>query len=1033
MPQITITELPQALALSGTESVPIVQNGVTVQTTTGAMAGAGALNYPFVTIGSTIGLTQARALAAGSGLSLADGGAGGSLQINMTGAALSLNSSGTGLQVKSGSTMSAVSLEVGSGLGVTNANGTTGNPKISLGTFLSNFASQTGTGMLAIQSGSVGKVNILGNTNQISIANGNGAGDITISLADNAVMPGNGSMTVPLGTTLQRSGSPTNGMIRYNTDLGTYEGYQAGSWRVLSFAGGVTQVNTGTGLLGGPIVGVGTINIDNTVVATLTDAQTLTNKILTTPAINGGGTTLSNGGTVTGITRLATNSNYTSAPSMVIASPTTAGGVQATASCTIGMTLFPINGGGTGYTAGDVLTIVGGTFTTVATLTVSTVSGGVITAVTGTNAGVYTIAPTNPVSVTGGTGNGATFNLGFAINGSFTITNAGSGYIETPAVTFSGGGGTGASATAYVGSLPVIKTAYSALALQTPNANLSVQIQDDQSLINSTPSILYINSASSVGGKISIRSSKALYLSSQSSNSIYFTTQSSATSDGTNQFVISNTTAAVNWLQATGAVTASAPNISAQGSDANINFTLSAKGTGAVQSSSALRAGTSGANYHQWAGAATTQAPGYSVQGTDTNIDLTIASKGTGALKFLTNGTVQQVAIADTASAVNYVQMTGAATGGLPALSVQGSDASISMSYIAKGSGGYHFFYGNNTSQFGIAPVASSVNRLEASGAVTTASPKLSAAGSDTNIDVSLVTKGTGAIKFLTNGSVQQVAITDTASAVNYIQITGSATTIVPQISSQGSDANIGLLFQSKSASILFATRSSNARSFNILDSVSPVNYLQVQGNTAGNPPVFSSQGTDATIGMLYQCKGGQDHRFYSNSGNAEQFRVIHTAGTITNYVTATGAITATAPIVAAAGSDTNIDLSLTPKGTGYVKVSSGTGLGYGTGTGGAVTQLTSRTTGVTLNFPTGAITLFSAAGTSTWQTFTVTNSAVVATDTIIVNQKSGTDLYQIFVTNVAAGSFKISFATTGGITTEQPVFNFAVLKGVAA
>lgn len=108
-------------------------------------------------------------------------------------------------------------------------------------------------------------------------------------------------------------------------------------------------------------------------------------------------------------------------------------------------------------------------------------------------------------------------------------------------------------------------------------------------------------------------------------------------------------------------------------------------------------------------------------------------------------------------------------------------------------------------------------------------------------------------------------------------------------------------------------------------------------------------------------------------------------------------------------------------------------GLGYGTGSGGAVTQATSRTTGVTLNKTNGAITLVSAAGTTTWQTFTVTNSTVAATDTIIVNQKSGTDKYTIMVTNVAAGSFEITFATTGGTTTEQPVFNFAVIKAVTA
>jgi hypothetical protein len=108
-------------------------------------------------------------------------------------------------------------------------------------------------------------------------------------------------------------------------------------------------------------------------------------------------------------------------------------------------------------------------------------------------------------------------------------------------------------------------------------------------------------------------------------------------------------------------------------------------------------------------------------------------------------------------------------------------------------------------------------------------------------------------------------------------------------------------------------------------------------------------------------------------------------------------------------------------------------GIGYATGAGGAVTQITSRTTGVTLNNVCGAITLFTAAGSATWQSFTVTNSTVAATDTIIVNQRSGTDLYMISVTAVGAGSFRISFATTGGTTSEAPVFNFSVIKAVSS
>lgn len=118
---------------------------------------------------------------------------------------------------------------------------------------------------------------------------------------------------------------------------------------------------------------------------------------------------------------------------------------------------------------------------------------------------------------------------------------------------------------------------------------------------------------------------------------------------------------------------------------------------------------------------------------------------------------------------------------------------------------------------------------------------------------------------------------------------------------------------------------------------------------------------------------------------------------------------------------------------TGELLVSTAAGLGYGTGAGGAVTQLTSRTTGVTLSKPTGAITMFSAAGTTTAATFVVTNTLVAATDTIVVCQKSGTNLYDLMVTTVAAGSFQITFRTTGGIAIDAPVINFAIVRGVAA
>jgi hypothetical protein len=109
-------------------------------------------------------------------------------------------------------------------------------------------------------------------------------------------------------------------------------------------------------------------------------------------------------------------------------------------------------------------------------------------------------------------------------------------------------------------------------------------------------------------------------------------------------------------------------------------------------------------------------------------------------------------------------------------------------------------------------------------------------------------------------------------------------------------------------------------------------------------------------------------------------------------------------------------------------------GMGYAAGAGGTVTQITSRTTGVTLNKVCGGITLFAAApAVGTWVSFTVTNSAVEATDVPHVSVKSGTNTYIAHVTAVAAGSFQISFTSIVGTASDSPVINFAVLKAVAA
>lgn len=112
-------------------------------------------------------------------------------------------------------------------------------------------------------------------------------------------------------------------------------------------------------------------------------------------------------------------------------------------------------------------------------------------------------------------------------------------------------------------------------------------------------------------------------------------------------------------------------------------------------------------------------------------------------------------------------------------------------------------------------------------------------------------------------------------------------------------------------------------------------------------------------------------------------------------------------------------------------------GLGYATGAGGAVTQATSKSTGVTSNTICGAITMNAASLAATTSVgFTLTNSAIAATDVVVASIKSGAtaDSYTLTVDAVAAGSCRFSLRNfTAGALAEAVVINYAVLKAVAS
>jgi hypothetical protein len=60
----------------------------------------------------------------------------------------------------------------------------------------------------------------------------------TATFGGDVLLTGTGVLDLPVGTTAQRPGSPTSGMIRFNTDLGQFEGYNGSAWS--SVGGGAT-------------------------------------------------------------------------------------------------------------------------------------------------------------------------------------------------------------------------------------------------------------------------------------------------------------------------------------------------------------------------------------------------------------------------------------------------------------------------------------------------------------------------------------------------------------------------------------------------------------------------------------------------------------------------------------------------------------------------------------------------------------------------------------------------------------------------
>ena len=337
------------------------------------------------------------------------------------------------------------------------------------------------------------------------------------------------------------------------------------------------------------------------------------------------------------------------------------------------------------------------------------------------------------------------------------------------------------------------------------------------------------------------------------------------TGNSTSQFGRSS----ANYFQAIGAAANASPEISVLGSDTNIPFTIESKGTGAIN----FAAGSRGVNV--------------SNGGTVTNITRTAGGTGYTSAPTVTisapttAGGVQATATCTITGGVvdSAITITNAGSGYVeqPTVTFSGGGGSGAAAYASVGATTTikGLFGGNSAIPVQLSGPSGALLQVMESG--TTSSPValvVKAGGSAaqlypsvSNTSMQISSAGTGVINFYTSTlSAEQLRVSHTASAVNYVQVTGAATTGIPTISAQGSDSGV-------------------------------------------------------TLGLA--SKGGNTVSFYTNS-NQRQAAVLHTAGTIANYATFTGNVAGSAPIFGVAGSDTNIDLTLTPKGTGKIVVTGG-------------------------------------------------------------------------------------------------------------
>lgn len=210
--------------------------------------------------------------------------------------------------------------------------------------------------------------------------------------------------------------------------------------------------------------------------------------------------------------------------------------------------------------------------------------------------------------------------------------------------------------------------------------------------------------------------------------------------------------------------------------------------------------------------------------------------------------------------------------------------------------------------------------------------------GTDPDIPFGVLARGKGYIGFYTHcnggqhsdpggGDVLQVMITDTASALHRVQLTGGSAASDPSIFAHSTNAaNVDLTIGAQgNGAIKFITNSNTYQvsgnpyeQFRIMHVASAENRIAIQGAQTGAVPVvraLSSANANSSIGIASQGTGNVN---CFTSGSRLQARITHTANA-SNFIDITGAASAS-PVTITANGEADVGISLVVRGSAYVQ-----------------------------------------------------------------------------------------------------------------